>query len=73
MIDLEREVCVCNSVTALEIRDFNKEENINSLQELLDQDELPLNNKCESCAEDGYENDGFSLAMVYAMTKDGRI
>jgi len=73
MIDLEREVCVCNGVSAKDIRDFIREENISSLEALLNQDELPLNDKCESCLEEGYENDGFNIAMVFSLTKQDKI
>lgn len=73
MIDLSREVCVCNGVTALELRDFILKNSITDLAVLLDQDDLPLNDKCESCLEDGYENDGFNIPLILNLTNSGRI
>ena len=67
-MDLSREVCVCNGISALEIRDYIRKNNISSLEDLLKQEELPLNDKCESCLEEGYENDGFNIALVYNRT-----
>ncbi len=73
MIDMSREVCVCNGVTAKEIRDYIVNENVTSLQALLDQDDLPLNDKCESCLEEGYENDGFNISLIFSLTQKGKI
>ena len=73
MFDLDKEICVCNSLSMKEIRDCIKEHDIQSLDQLLEQDHLPMGDKCESCIEEGYDNDGFSLAMVLSLTKQKRI
>lgn len=73
MINLNREVCVCNHVRASEIVNVIKEENIQTLQELLAQHICTVGNKCKSCREEGYDNDGFSLAMIFSLVKQRRI
>ena len=73
MIDKDRMICVCNSLDIKEISECIKTHNITSLDELLENKETPMGDKCESCIEDGYENDGFSLAMVLSLTKQGRL
>ena len=73
MIDKDRMICVCNSLDINEIAEHIKENSIQTLEELLENQECPMGDKCESCIEDGYENDGFSLAMVLSLTKQGRL
>jgi len=69
MLDKEREICVCNSKTMLEIAEGIKENNIQNMEELLECGACDVGDKCEACIEDGYENDGFSLAMVLSLVK----
>ena len=73
MIDLTREVCVCNGVTALELRDYIKDNSISSTEALLDQDDIPLNDKCESCLDEGYDNDGFNIPLIFNLAHKGKI
>ena len=73
MFDKEREICVCNSKSMLEIAEGIKEHNIKNMQELLECGPCDVGDKCESCVEDGYENDGYSLAMVLSLVKQGRL
>ena len=73
MIDKDRMICVCNSLDITEISEFIKKNSIDSVDELIENSELPMGDKCEACIEDGYENDGFSLAMVLSLTKQGRL
>ena len=73
MFDKQREICVCNSKTMLEIAEDIKENNIQNMQELLDCEICEVGDKCESCIEDGYENDGYSLAMVLSLVKQNRL
>jgi len=73
MIKKEREVCVCNDVTAGEVITLIKENNIHSLKKLLEQNICPLGDKCESCHEDGYDNDGFSLAMILSLVQQKKV
>ncbi len=71
MIDLDTEICVCNSLTARDIIKCIKENNINSLDELLENVECPVGNACEACIDEGYGNDGLNLPMVLEMAKNG--
>ena len=73
MFDKEREICVCNSRSMLEIAASIKENDIKNMQELLDCESCDVGDKCESCVEDGYENDGYSLAMVLSLVKQKRL
>ncbi len=73
MLKREKEVCVCNHITAQEVIDLIKNNNISSFKELLEQDICPLGNKCGSCQEEGYDNDGFSLAMILSLVEHKRV
>jgi len=53
----------------VDIAEGIKENNIQNMQELLDCKICDVGDKCESCIEDGYENDGYSLAMVLSLVK----
>ncbi len=73
MIDKERELCVCNSKTLGEIAECIKANDIETLEALLEHPECGVGDKCECCIEEGFENDGFSLAMALALVKQGRL
>lgn len=73
MFDKEREICVCNSRSMLEIAQSIKDHNINNMQELLNCEACDVGDKCEACIEDGYENDGYSLAMVLSLVKQKQL
>jgi len=64
MIDLETEVCVCNSVTFKELIELIQKENIQTLEELLENDICPVGDKCESCVDEGFNNDGLNLPLA---------
>ncbi len=71
--DRERLICYCNDLTLGEIADFIKKSGITQMEELLEQNECSMGDKCEACHEEGYENDGFSLAMVLGLVKENRL
>lgn len=73
MFDKEREICVCNSKSMLEIAESIKEHNIETMEELLKCEACDVGDKCEACIEEGYENDGYSLAMVLSLVKQNRL
>jgi len=73
MCNRDSEICVCNDLTAGEISDFIKQNNISTLEQLCDNDILPMGDKCQSCREDGYEDDGLSLALVLKMTNNNQL
>ncbi|MEN4052321.1 MULTISPECIES: (2Fe-2S)-binding protein [Sulfurimonas] len=71
-IDLDTEICVCNSLTIKDIAECIKQNNLSTLQEVLDNTEMPIGDKCEACHDEGYHNDGLNIPMVLAMVKSGR-
>ena len=71
MIDLDTEICVCNSLTLKDIATCIKENDIDTLEELLENQECPVGDKCETCIDEGYNNDGLNLPMVLSMVKKG--
>jgi bacterioferritin-associated ferredoxin len=73
MFDKEREICVCNSLHMQEIATCIKEHDIKTLEELLENQECGVGDKCEACHEEGFHNDGYSLAMVLSLVKQGRL
>ena len=72
-IDLDTEICVCNSLTIKDIAECIKKNNFTTLQELLDNQEMPMGDKCEACHDEGYHNDGLNIPMVLSMVKSGRV
>jgi len=73
MFDKDREICVCNSLSMQKIAECIKKQDIKTLEELVENQECPVGDKCEACHEDGYENDGYSLAMVLSLVKQKRL
>ena len=73
MFDKEREICVCNDKNIQEVAEGIKKYDISTLEELLECEECQVGDKCESCHEDGFHNDGYSLAMVLSLVKQGRV
>ena len=73
MIDLDTEICICNSLTVKDIADCIKKNNFNTLEELLANDICPMGDKCESCHDEGFNNDGLNIPMVLAMVKNKKI
>lgn len=71
MIDLDTEICVCNSLTINDIADFIKTNNMDSLEELIKNTQCPMGDVCEACHENGYYNDGLNIPMVISMVKRG--
>jgi len=69
MIDVDTEICVCNGLSVKEIAECIKENNLHSLEALLANDICPVGDKCESCIDEGFNNDGFNLPMVLSMVK----
>ena len=72
-IDPDRLICYCNDLTIADIADVIKKNDIETLQQLLEQQICPMGDKCEACRDEGYENDGFNLPMVLSMVKKGVI
>ena len=73
MLDENRLICYCNDLTIKDIVKIIKENNIGDFDELVEQTDHPMGDKCEACHDNGYENDGYSLAMVLGQVKQGRL
>ncbi len=69
MVDLDTEICVCNSLSVRDIATCIKKNNLATLQEILENDLCPMGNKCELCQDEGFNNDGFNIPMVLSMVK----
>ncbi len=73
MFDQKKLICYCNDLNIEDIVRIIKAEKIDNLDDLIEQTEYPMGDKCEVCHEDGYENDGFSLAMILSLVKQKRL
>jgi len=73
MIDVNTEICVCNSLTAKDIAECIKENNLKSLEEMLENQICPMGDKCEACRDEGYHNDGLNLPLVLSLVKTKQI
>jgi len=69
MIDLDTEICVCNSLTVADIAKCIRENDLKSLEEILENDDKAIGDKCESCIDEGYHNDGLNIPMVLSMVQ----
>lgn len=73
MIDINTEICVCNSLTAKDIAECIKENNLRSLEEMLQNQICPMGDKCEACRDEGYHNDGLNLPLVLSLVNTKQI
>jgi len=73
MIDLDTEICVCNSLTVKDIAECIKENNLNSLEKILTNDICPMGDKCESCTNEGFHNDGMNIPLVLSMVQQKKL
>ena len=73
MIDVNTEICVCNSLTAKDIAECIKENNLRSLEEMLQNQICPMGDKCEACRDEGYHNDGLNLPLVLSLVNTKQI
>ena len=69
MIDLDTEICVCNSLSVSDIAQCIKEKDLKSLEEILEHEGCAIGDKCESCIDEGFNNDGLNIPMVLSMVK----
>jgi bacterioferritin-associated ferredoxin len=73
MIDLETQICVCNDLSVADIANCIKENNLQTLEEILENDICPMGDKCESCIDEGFNNDGLNIPMVLSMVQKGLV
>lgn len=69
MVDKDTEICVCNGLTVEDIAECIKKNNFTTLEELIENSECPMGDKCEACRDEGYHNDGLNLPLVLSMVK----
>jgi bacterioferritin-associated ferredoxin len=73
VIPKDKLICFCNNATVGDIIDVVKENGITHFDQLVEIESAPLGDKCESCHENGYENDGYSLACVLGLIQTGQL
>jgi len=73
MIQKETEICVCNSVNAGEIARCIKKHSLETLEDVLENEECNVGDKCESCKDEGFHNDGLNIPLVLALVKRGQL
>lgn len=73
MVSLNTEICVCNGLNLQDIAKCIQENNFNNLDEILANQECPIGDKCESCKDEGYNNDGLNIPMVLKMVQTNRL
>jgi len=69
MVEAKTEICVCNNLTAEDIAKCIKEKKLSTLEEILQDDDLSIGNKCKSCIDEGFHNDGINIPLVLSMVK----
>ena len=67
MVTLDTEICICNGVSVGELAACIKRNNFTALDQIIDNDDCPVGNKCESCIDEGFNNDGLNIPMVLSM------
>ena len=73
MVKLDTEICVCNSLSVQKIAECIQKNNFTNLEEILANNDCPMGDKCESCMDEGFNNDGFNIPMVLSMVKHNRL
>jgi len=71
--DKETMICYCHNLTIAQIADYIKASQTDNVTQIVEDQNFACGNSCQSCHEEGYNNDGFSLAMVLGMVKKGYI
>ena len=69
MPDESTMICYCHDVALGELAKYIKENNIKTVAEVVT--DFVCGETCENCCEDGYNNDGLSIAMAIGMVKRG--
>lgn len=73
MVDIDTEICGCNGLSVKDIAECIKENNFTTLQEILENESCPMGDKCESCIDEGFNNDGLNIPMVLSMVQKGMV
>lgn len=64
-------ICYCHDVTLGELAANIKQYGLKSVAEILKHTDFVCGDTCENCREEGYNNDGLSIAMAIGMVKRG--
>jgi len=73
LFEKDKILCSCNHVTIGEAVEFLKTNDIQSVEDWMESDILPVGDKCEACIEDGTQNDGVTLAVILSQVKQGKL
>ena len=73
MVDLDTEICVCNDVTVKEMVKCVKENNLKTLEEVIENEICPIGDKCEACRDEGFHDDGINITLILSMVEKGKI
>jgi len=73
MVSLETEICACYNLSVKDIKECIVSNNYTTLQELLENDVCPMGDKCESCRDEGINNDGLNIPFVLSRVKQGQL
>lgn len=69
MVDLDTEICACNSLSVGDVVECIKKNNFTTMDELLENNICPMGNKCEACKDEGTNGDGINIPFVLARVK----
>jgi NAD(P)H-nitrite reductase large subunit len=72
-MDPDTEICGCNNLSAKDIADCIKENDLKTLTEILENKICPMGDKCESCLDEGFSHDGYTIPMVLSMVQKNLI
>lgn len=64
-------ICYCRDVTLEKLAAYIKDEQIGTYLQIVNDDNFSCGDGCQACHEEGYHNDGMSLAMAVGMVKRG--
>ena len=73
MVDLDTEICVCNSVTVQEMAECIKENDLKTLKDVIENDICPIGYNCDAFHNFGFHNDGINIPLVLSMVKNNSI
>ena len=69
--DRQTMICYCHDVSLGALADYIRKEDITHWRQVIEDREFLCGETCEKCWEEGYNNDGFSLAMAVGMVQKG--
>lgn len=69
----DKTLCTCNHITIGEAVEFLKTHNIQSVEEWMESDIMPVGDKCKACRDEGTENDGINIAVILSQVKQGKL